>query len=347
MPVSTVVVDHESAGVGLFTVASEHLCADHLRYIGCVDVDLGRVAARRDRLGDRLVVIIAADVVEREHAAQHVVAPLDGPRWIRDRIEARRRLGQSGDHRVLRQAQVCDRFAVVDQRCRADPVGALAEVDLVEVELEDLFLAQRALDLYRQEDLAQLAGVGLLAGQKEVARELHRDGAAALPLLAGQRQLDPGAQQPAIVDPGVAEEVGVLGREESPGSCAPGSLRRLSGMRRFSPNSAIRPPSRAVDLERHLQAHVAQAVDLGQVGLEVVIDDAEADGPDERRGDAQREKDFDDLKKRFHRRATHQVYTAGSRSRHDDRYGISKAPRDRAGRGARSAGVGEVVCLLL
>ncbi|MCY1547064.1 hypothetical protein D9M68_830970 [compost metagenome] len=55
----------------------------------------------------------------------------------------------------------------------------MAEVDLVDIEFENFILAQFALDLQRKEDLIDLAREASLAGQEEILRHLHGDGAAA------------------------------------------------------------------------------------------------------------------------------------------------------------------------
>jgi hypothetical protein len=52
----------------------------------------------------------------------------------------------------------------VDPRRRLDPVDPLAEVDLVEVRLEDLVLVVLVLDLRGDADLQQLALDGALGG---------------------------------------------------------------------------------------------------------------------------------------------------------------------------------------
>ena len=53
------------------------------------------------------------------------------------------------------------------------------ELDDVEVEFEDLVLAQDLLDVVGEDHLLELARQRLLAGEKEVLRELHADGAGA------------------------------------------------------------------------------------------------------------------------------------------------------------------------
>jgi hypothetical protein len=65
-------------------------------------------------------------------------------------------------------------------RRRLDAVEPVAEVDLVEVELEDLFLAVHPLDARRQEQLLDLAAVVLVGGQEALSRQLLGNRAAAL-----------------------------------------------------------------------------------------------------------------------------------------------------------------------
>src|SRR5690606_9808494 len=77
-------------------------------------------------------------------------------------------------------------LAIVELGGRGDAVGAMAEEDLVEVELENLVLAQRVLDAEREEHLGQLARVALLRAQEEVAGNLLGDGRATLGLFAAR-----------------------------------------------------------------------------------------------------------------------------------------------------------------
>src|SRR5207245_5878654 len=70
----------------------------------------------------------------------------------------------------------------VELRRRLDAVPAVAHVDLVAVEGEDLVLGERLLDLQRQDHLLELAADRLLRLQEERAGELLRDGAGPLGL---------------------------------------------------------------------------------------------------------------------------------------------------------------------
>ncbi|CAJ5182453.1 Uncharacterised protein [Burkholderia pseudomallei] len=177
--------------------------------------DAGRRRGReRDRRVGGLPVRGLVQIPERAHAAEHVVAAHRRPRRIDDRIERGRRLRQAREHRRLAGRERIERLAEVHRRGRREPVRALAEIDLVHVQLEQLVLAVRAFELVRHQDLGELAAQHLLARQKEIARDLHRDRAAALPGLAGDGVRHRRAREPADVDRAVRVELRILGREQ-------------------------------------------------------------------------------------------------------------------------------------
>ena len=80
------------------------------------------------------------------------------------------------------------RLVEIDQRGGGDAVGAEAEIDLVEIELEDLLLGIGALDLEREQRFLDLALERDLVGQKEVLGDLLGDGRGALRPAAGCRK---------------------------------------------------------------------------------------------------------------------------------------------------------------
>ena len=57
-----------------------------------------------------------------------------------------------------------------------DAVGAASEIDAVQIELEDLVLAELALQRERQDRLLDLAREGAVVGEEDVAGELLGDG---------------------------------------------------------------------------------------------------------------------------------------------------------------------------
>jgi len=92
-----------------------------------------------------------------QHAREHVLAAFLRRLGVADGIELRGRLGQPREQRRLGQRERLHRLAEIGLRCGGEAIGALPEVDLVEVELEDLILAQFALDLEGEQDLVELA----------------------------------------------------------------------------------------------------------------------------------------------------------------------------------------------
>ena len=164
------------------------------RVQGAVELDL------RDRLGG-------------EHVAQHLGAPRQ-----RGRGAAARRVeagigGHAGEQRALGQRQLLQRLAEVRLRGGIHAVGALAEVDLIEVHLEDLILGVVALDLDREHDLLELARQRALVREEQVARQLLGDRAAALRAAHGAARPDRRAPDAPEVDAPVLVEAAILGRE--------------------------------------------------------------------------------------------------------------------------------------
>ena len=103
----------------------------------------------------------------------------------------------------------------VGPRRRLDAVGAVAEVDLVEVVAEDLLLGPPAREVVRERGLAELLEdrALVLGGEREL-HELLRDRRGALQRLAGGDVLDGRAGDAAQVDAAVGVEAAVLDRDD-------------------------------------------------------------------------------------------------------------------------------------
>ena len=132
-------------------------------------------------------------------------------------MQRRRRLRQRGEVGSLRQRQFVDRLVEVDQRGSGDAVRAKSQEDFVQIEFEDLVLRISALDAHRQQRFLDLAGERHLVGQKEVLRDLLRDGRGAL--RAAIRAIilrvdDAGARHAVKVEPAVLVEALVFRGEE-------------------------------------------------------------------------------------------------------------------------------------
>ncbi|MNU90504.1 hypothetical protein D3C71_803740 [compost metagenome] len=202
--------DAETFGVRVAAIATDHFGTGHFGDVRRVHFRGRHVIAGVQRLVDRGGVIGFGDFAELVHAPQDPVATFLAAGRVGQRVEARRGLWQTGDHRHLRQADVTNRLAVIDLRRRLDAVGTVAQVDLVDVQLKDFVLGQLPFDLQCQEDFCGFAREAAFAGQEEVLRHLHGDGAAAGLDVAAFDQLGGGPHQAAWVDAIVVGEVVVF-----------------------------------------------------------------------------------------------------------------------------------------
>ena len=202
---------------GRVDVLAEHLVgqlARKLRHVGSAQPGVVRRRRETQRFGEGLLVGGLREEARLEHPPQDVALALGGALGVDQRVVQGRRLGQPREHRGLCGRQRGQRLAEVDLRRGSEAVGPLAEEDLVQVELEDLVLAQALLDAQCEEDLVDLAGVRLLAGQEEVARHLHRDRARALVAPARKDVAHRGARDADRIDARMLEEARVLGRQD-------------------------------------------------------------------------------------------------------------------------------------
>ena len=132
-----------------------------------------------------LIVVGLRDVAEFEHPAQHVSAAHRGGFGAGDGIDhgGGGRNPRQGGH--LSHGQLIERLAEIHLRRRADPVGALPEEDLVDVQRENLLLAEFGLHQQRYVDFAHFAFHVAPRREKHVARDLHGDGTGPLADPAG------------------------------------------------------------------------------------------------------------------------------------------------------------------
>ena len=180
----------------------------------------GRPHGDVERLFLRLVGDVGGDVAVFGHAIDDVIAPRDRFVAFAERIVVVRPLRQGGEIGGFRDRKLVHRLVEIEQRRRGDPVGAEAEIDFVEIELEDFFLRVGALDAQRQERFLDLALERHLVGQQEVLGDLLRDGRGALRPAAGAVILDveqAGAADAVNVDAGMLVEVLVFGGDEGVG----------------------------------------------------------------------------------------------------------------------------------
>ena len=158
-------LDAEPTGLDLVLVEAEplQLLLDH----GQHEAALSAVLVVGLGLGDgrQLAVVLVGlggvEVAHRDHAAQHVVVALDQRVVTRGTpvgVEVVGRVQHGGEHRRLGHGQLLGRLAEVGVGRGLYAVRAAAEVDGVQVALEDRRLRLLLLDLQGEERLLHLAG---------------------------------------------------------------------------------------------------------------------------------------------------------------------------------------------
>ncbi len=152
------------------------------------------------------------------HPVQHPVASNLRCLGKAERVVVVGCLGQGSEKCGLREGQLVERLVEVGLRGRHDAVRTHAEIDLVEVKLEDTLLGQVLLDPHRQDCLARLAGERDLVVQEHVLGNLLCDRRCAdwAAPLAHMRQIEHArAHDRHRIDALVHPEILVLGRNES------------------------------------------------------------------------------------------------------------------------------------
>ena len=134
------------------------------------------VAAIGHHLLVRFVGLCGVDEAVVQHALDDVLLAPRRPLRVGDRVVGRWRLRQAGQHGGFGDGHLFERFAEINLAGGGKTVGALAEENLVHIDLQNLLLAELTLDLQSQQDLVDLAREGLLRGEVEISRHLHRDG---------------------------------------------------------------------------------------------------------------------------------------------------------------------------
>jgi hypothetical protein len=175
-----------------------------------------RLGRELDVLRPRRGGLLRRDRADLLHHAQHHRCAIDRGLGVGGGRIARRRLDQARDHRRLGQRQVGPAVAEELSGSGVDAIGPAAEIDLVEVELEDLVLGELAFERERQHRLAQLAPEIIFVRQEDGARDLLRDGRRALQptsfaaVLPGELER---AREADRIDAEVAAKAAILDRD--------------------------------------------------------------------------------------------------------------------------------------
>ena len=258
-------VDVQAARIGFGAVLVVDELAHHLAHIVGVHgiAEAGALVHQLFIAG--FLGLFGRDEAVLDHAFQDVDLARAGAAGVDDGVVERGGLGQAGQHGGLGNAHVLDRLAEIGFGSRSKAVGTIAQEDLVEVDLEDLVLGQRVLELECQQHLVDFAREGLFGGEIDVARHLHGNGGGALALgLAEVGQAGTGHAD--VVDAAVLVEAGVLDGEHGvlhdlgnfiEGHVAAALLAEFGNQVAFG----------AVDAQRQLGLVVLQAGDVGQVGV--------------------------------------------------------------------------------
>src|SRR4029453_4040881 len=90
-------------------------------------------------------------------------------------------LDQAGDNRRFPQAQMLGAMAKEGPAGGIDAIGTTAEIDAVQIELEDLILGEFAFQGEGKDAFLPLSAERPAVGQEDVARQLLSDGRPALP----------------------------------------------------------------------------------------------------------------------------------------------------------------------
>jgi len=128
----------------------------------------------------RLLGLDVCDHPVRLHFAEHQVAAAHALLWIEQRRIGRRPLRQSRQQRGFGEVYILGVLAEIELRGSLEAVHPVPQVDLVAVESKDLLLGESAFDLDGKIGLLDLARSGALRGEKQVARQLHRQGRGSL-----------------------------------------------------------------------------------------------------------------------------------------------------------------------
>ncbi len=171
-------------------------------------------------LAPRLLCLLIGDIPVLEHLRNHRITPVEHPLGM---LAGRVVVPRTFEHRDQRggfsQRQVGGRLPEIHLRRRGNTVRAAAEIDDVEVELEDLILRERLFELHRGHELADLPGdpvkhVPVAVSEVKVSRQLLGDGAR--PLFQAEREqvLHHRFTEPDEIDAPVAVEILVFRGDE-------------------------------------------------------------------------------------------------------------------------------------
>jgi hypothetical protein len=223
-------IDHRAFGFGLHRCQKRRLHFPVWRMISAVDgAELlpqellgvprgGAIGARMGSDGERRHprrrFVLWGDEALFAHARKDDMAPAPGASHVRPGRQARRAADHTRDERALGQRQVFGLLSEQVLRHLFNAVHPGAEIDAIEVQLEDLILVEPHFEHQRQCGFLDFAADGPRIRQEQRARQLLRDGAAALRHRPRFDVLHHCAAQPKWIDPGVVAKAVILDRDD-------------------------------------------------------------------------------------------------------------------------------------
>jgi hypothetical protein len=167
-----------------------------------------------DGLRQGLLHLVGGDRAVFLHAVEHVTQTLAGPLRMPIGTEISRSLGHCRQQRAFGQGNRLGGFAEIASRRHLNSPGPASQIDRIQIEFEDLRLAEHALKAGRDDDLADLSIVADIIAHQQVLGDLLGDRRSTL-WPPGLRQIaDERPDHAALVDPLVLEKPLVLGGHE-------------------------------------------------------------------------------------------------------------------------------------
>ena len=149
-----------AVGVGFLTKSANHFGAGHLGQVVGVNFGFPGVVAGCNRCVFGKGPGFFTDVAQVFHPAKNPVPANQRPLGVCQRVIGGRCLGQACQHGHLGKREFVNRFVVIHLRCRCDTIGPVTQINLVQVQLEDLFFVQFTFNLKCQQYLVELADEG-------------------------------------------------------------------------------------------------------------------------------------------------------------------------------------------
>ena len=136
-------IDLHAADIDVVAKLFEHALADEFGQMRRLGIETLRGKAHRQMPASGGLVFRIADETQRLHAPKHIDLSAFRTARIDHRVIGRRGLGQTRQHGGFGDINLFQRFAEIDLGGSGKAIGALAEVDVIDIQLEDFVLFPR------------------------------------------------------------------------------------------------------------------------------------------------------------------------------------------------------------